>query len=249
MPTTVGIDLAAQAKKTAIAAIDWSAGSAVVTELLVGADDETVKEWMSHPDDAVGIDCPFGWPMPFVDLVRQHTAGTVQPQDTRDSRWRDRFTYRATDRHIRVLHGLNPLSVSADKIGHVAIRLAALMAEFDGARYRDRSGAGPWAEVYPPGALKKWELTSNGYKGNINREKRNALIDDLLATAPYLDPGEYEAMMRESDDAFDAVICALVARAWKLGLTDPPPTSSPERELAEQEGWIHIPTAPLGDLP
>ena len=47
-------------------------------------------------------------------------------------------------------------------------------------------------------------------------------------------------------DAFDAVVCAVVARAAALGRTSGPP-----RELADvasREGWIHLPTGPLDAL-
>ena len=51
-----------------------------------------------------------------------------------------------------------------------------------------------------------------------------------------------------SDDALDAVLCALIARAAALGLTVPPPDQ--DRERARAEGWIHLPRrGSLGELP
>jgi len=50
--------------------------------------------------------------------------------------------------------------------------------------------------------------------------------------------------MVRSDDAFDAVIAALIARAHALGGThDVPPTL---REQAAREGWIALPSVALG---
>jgi hypothetical protein len=52
------------------------------------------------------------------------------------------------------------------------------------------------------------------------------------------EPGVREACA-ESDDALDAVLCALIARAAALGLTEPPPPDG--LEPARVEGWIHLP--------
>jgi hypothetical protein len=56
-----------------------------------------------------------------------------------------------------------------------------------------------------------------------------------------------EAACRRSDDAFDAVIAALTARAAVLGRTDLPPASS--LDAARVEGWIALPTGDLEELP
>jgi hypothetical protein len=41
------------------------------------------------------------------------------------------------------------------------------------------------------------------------------------------------------DDALDALVTALIARAAKIALTVQP--SGDERERAETEGWMHVP--------
>lgn len=57
---------------------------------------------------------------------------------------------------------------------------------------------------------------------------------------------EDDAECRRSDDAFDAVICALVAGAAALDKTrGPKPEDLSE---ARREGWIHVPTASLTEL-
>lgn len=45
-------------------------------------------------------------------------------------------------------------------------------------------------------------------------------------------------MLRRSDDAFDTMVCALLARAVELGLTIHAGSGATS---AESEGWIHLP--------
>lgn len=66
------------------------------------------------------------------------------------------------------------------------------------------------------------------------------------ATAPWLDLGEYADVCRTSDDAFDAVVSAMVARAHALGQWHRPPDDS--AGLATLEGWIVVPARALGAL-
>ncbi|MFZ4078216.1 MAG: hypothetical protein ACOYKK_02115 [Microbacteriaceae bacterium] len=56
----------------------------------------------------------------------------------------------------------------------------------------------------------------------------------------------FAELMVSSADAFDAVIAALCARAAALGLVERPPDEIVER--ARVEGWIALPTGPIGDL-
>lgn len=245
MGVTVGIDLAAASAGTAIVALRWESGAAVVEDLVTGADDEVVLRWMQHPDGAIGIDCPFGWPAAFVRLVAEHTTRTFGASADRSDGWRREYVLRETDRHVHATTGLRPLSVAADYIGHVAIRLAALIAELDPSLDSSLDGSGAIAETYPAAALLTWGLPHRGYKGAGNQTARDAVIDGLLASAPWLDLGTYAEVVRGSDHALDAILCALVARARQRGLTEPPV----DVDLARREGWIHVPTSPLDDLP
>lgn len=245
MGVTVGIDLAAEPPGTAVATIRWAAGRAVLDEVVTHADDEVVLRWMQHPDGAVGIDCPFGWPAPFVAMIADHTAGRLQVPGDRPSGWRREYALRETDRHVQATIGLSPLSVSADKIGHVAIRLVALISELDRTIDSSLDGSGAIAETYPAAALRVWGLPHRRYKGDQYRRERSALVDALLVAAPWLDLGEHAGSVRDSDHVLDAVLCALVARACQRGFTDPPT----DVELARREGWIHVPSRPLADLP
>ena len=245
MGVTVGIDLAAASAGTAIVALRWESGAAVVEDLVTGADDEVVLRWMQHPDGAIGIDCPFGWPAAFVDLVADHTTRTLRAPADRSDGWRREYVLRETDRHVHATTGLRPLSVAADYIGHVAIRLAALIAELDPSVDSSLDGSGAIAETYPAAALLTWGLPHRGYKGAANQTARDAIVDDLLASAPWLELGHHVEVVRASDHALDAVLCALVARASQRGLTEP----AVDVDLARRKGWIHVPTGPLSALP
>ncbi|MEO9329520.1 DUF429 domain-containing protein [Gordonia aurantiaca] len=239
---TVGVDLSASPDKTAVAVLDWSDDRAELVQLVVGADDATIRRLVVGAT-RIGIDSPFGWPDDFVDFVVAHQRGGLPAGRGLDEISRRRpLALRRTDLWIAE-HGFGrPLSVSADQIAHVAFRCAGLLADLG---VDDRVDG--WAvEAYPAGALKRWGLTSRGYKRSANRAVLAGLVDALGSAAPWLVLGEREELVRSDDDAFDAVITALIARAAELGQTMLP--SSPERETALREGWIHVPGCELGLL-
>ncbi|MEU4410606.1 DUF429 domain-containing protein [Streptosporangium sp. NPDC023963] len=243
---TVGVDLAAEAGRTAVAWLDWSANGARVRDLKIRADDDLIVEAIKSAGKT-GIDCPLGWPDKFVDFIVAHRTGHVEvPGGVAGIDWRRDLALRVTDRVTSEL-ALRPLSVSADRIGHTAMRCAALLAEL--ARQGqpvDRSGAGVVVEVYPAASLKCWGLPHNGYKRSANRGALAQLVDELQEAAPWLDLGVHEQICRMSDDAIDAVIAALIARAASQGLVTAP---APDQvHSARSEGWIALPTGPLSEL-
>jgi len=241
---TAGIDLAAEAARTAVAVVEWGAESAVVVDLLLGADDDAVLGAVAAADLA-GIDCPLGWPDAFVDLVVAHRDGTLLPPPSSARAWRRPLALRATDVDVHARTGLTPLSVSADRIAHAAMRLAAILAS---AETRDipceRDGSGRIVEVYPAAALKLWGQVFRGYKGRDGATVRSELVDSLMRAATWLDLGPFEELCRASDDALDAVLCALVARSAAVGRT----RGATDIAVARREGWIHLPTGTLADL-
>jgi hypothetical protein len=121
------------------------------------------------------------------------------------------------------------------------MRCAALLAELDiSGVLVDRSGlTGTAVEVYPAASLRRWKLSHRGYKGRGNSSKLNELVDELMRAAPWLNLGTYEATCRANDDAFDAVIAAMSARASAIGLTLRP--SAGQLFEASREGWIALP--------
>lgn len=195
--------------------------------------------------DKAGIDCPFGWPERFVSFVTAHRDGPVAvPEGVRGIDWRRDLAYRTTDRVVYEKTGRWPLSVSADRIGHTAMRCAHLLARLGVA---DRAGAGRVAEVYPAASLRRWGLLSGGRTSYKRGDGLGPLVDGLKAAAPWLDLGAHEDTCRTSHDVFDAVVAALTARAAWKGTVLPP---APEQAwAASREGWIALPDADgLGDL-
>jgi predicted nuclease with RNAse H fold len=246
---TVGVDLSAEERNTWSATLDWRSGGARIVALEPAVGNARIVE-ATVGADKVGIDCPFGWPVPFVDFVAEHRNGAVAARTGLPIDWRRELAYRATDRFVIEHSGLRPLSVAADRIGHAAMRCAALLAELAAAGVSvDRSGVGgAVVEVYPAAALATWGLRFRGYKGAANLAILDELVTDLQVRAPWLQWGEFEPRCREVDDAFDAVIAALNARTVVLGLTLPPPAD--QQRLAEREGWIALPhTGSLARLP
>jgi len=243
----VGVDLAAEPDRTAVAVLRWDDGKVVVEDLLVGADDEAVLAALAAADKA-GIDAPFGWPDAFAAFLAAYQAGSVPvPEGLTGQQWRRQLAWRQADETVRVATGIIPLSVAADRIGHAAMRCAGLLAKLGNAgRPVNRDGSGPVAEVYPAASLKQWGLRYRRYKRPRNLAALPELVTRLQSVAPWLETGPHDHLCRTSHDALDSVIAALTARAAILGLTLRP---SPElRAPASREGWIALLTAPLAAL-
>ncbi|EXG80290.1 DUF429 domain-containing protein [Cryptosporangium arvum] len=239
---TLGVDLAAEAATTALATIDWAPSGARVHHVQVSITDDVLVDAVRGAT-RTGIDCPLGWPTEFVRFLVAWSAGTFEPPVRTDKAWRRRLAYRRTDEVVRERLGLVPLSVAADRIAHPALRCAGILARLaaDGVRV-DRVVV----EAYPAGSLKCWGLPHRRYKGTANAPARHALVDELLARAPWLDLGPHEPLCRASDHALDAVLAGLTARAAALGLTHPPLPE--DAAAAAKEGWIALPTGPLDEL-
>jgi predicted nuclease with RNAse H fold len=247
---TIGIDLAAQDKKTAICTIGWRSRVARVEPPVSAGDSELVEAVAGG--NWVGIDAPFGWPAQFVKAVRGHAEREPWPDADPDA-----LRYRLTDRVVRRELSISPLSVSADRIGVTAWRCARLLTlARAGKKPADRSGRHRIVEVYPGAALTRWGLDRRGYKtsgGAQRKEGQQAKREDLLRSleehAQWL---QWEEDARErcivSDDFLDAFLCAVIARAAALGLTVWP-QGKKEWRAARAEGWIHLPEADsLGGL-
>jgi hypothetical protein len=121
------------------------------------------------------------------------------------------------------------------------MRAAALFSRLEGGGEKiDRCGSGNLAEVYPAAALKIWGFPSSGYKGSKGSEARRRLLKEIEAnTHGWLDVGDVRFTLERNDDALDALIAALVARAAALSLCETIPAVSLSR--AQREGWIAIP--------
>ncbi len=246
---TAGVDLSASKQRTAAAAIEWGRDCATVVETKLGLDDDELVERLGDAE-WVGIDAPFGWPEAMVEAIHAYaTSGRWSGID------KTAFRFRRTDRFVNetVLEEtgkkLWPLSVSADRLALTAWRTAQLRERaFEGSGVRfDRAGADRTVEVYPAAALLLWGIERRGYKTSRDPERRGEegsaraeLLAAIEAKASWLRwaEGAREACV-EGDDALDAVLAALIARAAALGLTVLPQNG--DLELARSEGWIHLP--------
>ncbi|HVS69052.1 MAG TPA: DUF429 domain-containing protein [Mycobacteriales bacterium] len=244
---TVGVDLAADPKRTAVAMVEWTGRDARLLELRKDADDEAILELASQAE-RTGIDCPLGWPDGFVEFVNAHHTGRV-PTTSVGPEVRIPLRYRATDVYL-VEQGLGrPLSVSSDLIGVCAMRAAGLLAAMTKRGIEvDRAGVrGGVVETYPAAAVRHWGLASGGYKGATKTATLGEMVDRLKRGLPQLKLGKHEETCRSSHDAFDAAICALVARAtMQYRCTAQIPRGLVQR--ARREGWIAVPTCRLEDL-
>jgi predicted nuclease with RNAse H fold len=235
---TAGVDLSSQAPKTAACVISWDDREATVASLCVGVDDDTITGLVARADK-LGIDVPLGWPIAFAEAITEHSRGGSWPgsylhADTTAVR------YRATDLWVwKNLPMRPPLSVSTDRIALPAMRAAALLSRLP--EHVARDGSGVVVEVYPAAALTRWELASQGYKGKDKRLARQDLVIGLLAkTSRWLRISDAGAdLCISSDDAFDALIACLVARAAAIGMVEEIPDA--DRAAAEREGWIAVP--------
>jgi predicted nuclease with RNAse H fold len=235
---TIGVDLAAEPKGTAVAGIEWADGRAKLVNLMLGATDGYIVE-ASSSAGKIGIDCALGWPDRFVDFVVNHRAFNHEVnREFGAMDWRKDLSYRETDRRVRELTGRWPLSVATDRLGVTALRCAGLMERLGAAGVDvDRAGFGGVVEVYPAGSLKIWGFDTAGYRATAGA--RSTLLDAISSKAPWIDFSEFREMMVDSCDAFDAVIASLAARAAAIGSATLP--SDDDLAIARVEGWIALP--------
>lgn len=246
---TVGVDLSSSPKRTAVVAVEWAKGRATVGEPVLGLDDDALVGRLANAG-WVGIDAPFGWPAEMAASVYGYVTGDGWSGGDKDS-----FRYRRTDCFVRQRvfdetgRRLSPLSVSSDRIALTARRTAVLREcayERSGVRF-DRAGGDQVVEVYPAAALLVWGLDRGGYKATRRLDRRDAerfaretllaAIEDRAGWLSWL-PGARDVCV-DNDDALDAVLAALVARAAAMGLTAAPDVD--DIGLAHSEGWIHLP--------
>jgi hypothetical protein len=266
----LGIDLAAQPKKTAVCKVHWpdDGAPASVETPTTGWTDHRLLELMTDAE-AIAIDAPFGWPQ-FVNrhLGEYARTGTwpLRPDGEDAEDWIRRLRFRETDRAVRRLllartppAKLWPLSVSSSLIAVCAWRCAALLhqhAQISGNTF-DRTGTRSGIyEAYPAAALAAWGLPFKGYKpGTAGSTKstsaeriRSEIADGVQAkSGGWLRIDAHDGLREQlvsstgADDKLDALISALVARAAHAGKTVPPEPGSEEHRLALEEGWIQVP--------
>jgi predicted nuclease with RNAse H fold len=245
----LGIDLAAEAKATGAVLIARGPSAWRASEVPGRLDDDALVD-VVRTVDVVGVDSPLGWPAAFVDAVEAHGSFRLWPGGVD----RSTLTHRDTDRAIR-LHGIRAaLSVSADKLGSVAMRCALLQrrwAEEVWGTPAARDGSERLVETYPAAALASWRIECLGYKdrrdptaASVMRRRIVAELDRALAS--WLDVQPVREACVQSDHVLDALLSALVAIAAKTSSTHPP--ADHQRNAALREGWIHVPSRSLSAL-
>ncbi|HEY7049115.1 MAG TPA: DUF429 domain-containing protein [Jatrophihabitantaceae bacterium] len=245
MVITLGIDLAAQPDRTAACSVTWDEDGAAAEVLSGPHDDERLVELMSRPWAKIGIDAPLGWPEPFVEAMTAHRKLKPWPGRGLDGNdHRKQLKYRLTDLVIAERDGRAPLSVSTDLIGVVGLRAAVLLDRYARATKRKpvrRDGLGPVAEVYPAAAVRRWLPEANGsYKRRGYHEPLRAMMASVSDALPITFVGDSYEQCTTSHDAFDALMCAFVARAVAQRQTRRA-RSGAEIRRAATEGWIHVP--------
>lgn len=229
---TIGVDLAAQAKGTYACRIAWARVPRV--ELLAGDLDDARLAAVLREDAAIaGLDVPFGWPDAFVALLAGRREFGSWEMNSRDLR------LRATDRFVHAQTQLPPMSVSSDRIAAPAMRWRILRANagLTSAHFR---------EVYPAAALKHWTLPHRGYKLAEQRAVRVAILEAIVERLGLSLTDAQASLARETADALDAIVAALVARAVAIAKCVPLPDE--HRAIAVREGWIELPDCDLAAL-
>ena len=190
---------------------------------------------------------PLGWPTAFSHSVTAHNALLPWSWSSK----RETLTHRDTDRAVRALGVGTPLSVSADKLGSVAMRCALLQQRWGEEVWTHpapRDGSGPLLETYPAAAFKAWRIPCDGYKKRTDPAGSESVREQVVnaiesAVGDWLDLELVRTRCIASDHVLDALVCALVAIAAKVGATHLP--SNDQCQAALIEGWIHVPSKPL----
>ncbi|MEW2093273.1 DUF429 domain-containing protein [Streptomyces sp. NPDC006682] len=250
---TVGVDLAGRTGTTGVCRVTW--GRRPTAELLPAKHDDDLLAAMRSAD-MTGLDSPLGWPVAFTALLTAHRTGVELPALANHAACADgrpglgnTFTHRLTDDVAWKRTGAGkqrPLSVSADKLGIVAIRAVGLLARLaEGGPAIPRDGSGPVVEVYPAFALIQWGLAPEGtYKGKDATAARSRILAGLEAGLDLDLSDRVRVRCVASDHDLDALISAVVARAAACGMTHSP-TTEEEHAMAAVEGWMHLPRRDL----
>lgn len=249
--STLGIDLASAADKTAFALVEWTPKIAFpthpsdyhgqLTQLNLQGSDSDLLQFRPHSRCLIGLDAPLGWPTPFIEYISTPLSELSRHSDK--APWtpsiRDQMRYRQTDRYTRSVLGRWPLSVSTDYLSLVGLRARGLLRAWE---ISNITGQEYLFEVYPAVALKRWGLTHRGYKGKgIEKEQlRRSMLTTLSASFELTLSSYFQDQLIQSDHGFDALICCLITWYAHFSLCDLPSTEK-EIEASQHEGWIYIP--------
>lgn len=252
MTITWGVDLSTHPTKTGVVALDWVSGQRAELRIQVIKHNNELLELMVHNwahDVWWAVDVPFGWPDELGTWLINHAqmpsplpppiaaiAGKVSPP----TRWSS-VAARKTDYWVRQQLSLSSgFNVSFDKLGATAASWAVVEHDLWTRGLRvDRSGVEPpVVETWPSAAWRRFSptpenpaaLDGRDFEARLNEVIEFSSSETWQAVTPSARP-----------HVQDAVVCALVARARALNLTELP--SDLQHQSALTEGWIHIPRA------
>ena len=101
-------------------------------------------------------------------------------------------------------------------------------------------------EVSPAGALRHWGIDVGDYKARGARETRERIVRNILESLRFASDPQLVVSLALTDHGTDALVAALVGRAFARGTSFRP--AEDEAALAQIEGWIHMPMGALGEL-
>jgi len=251
---TLGVDLATTDGSTGICEVDWRARTGIVE---VGRfTDDLIARRIKDVRDAGGwaaIDAPFGFPAAFALAVEQwRSTGFVSPATDHAIRRRLTDEYVAARQSVVKAEHLSggwnpwPLSSVVDLITPTVIRCARILTIVNARTPTDRVGlTSRIVEAYPVAALRCWQVPTYKYK-TVAADCR-LIFEDLVGRTGVREPTQRGPLRNGcDDDAVDAFVCALVARAVasSAGATGPIAAGgvyAAQLSTIREEGWIHLP--------
>src|SRR4051794_23566177 len=233
----LGIDLSSQNAGTAACLLRFDDGRGSMESLDSAASDETLKSRVAE-SDITGLDCPFGWPTALAGAL----SGWAQ-----EGRWEYRtqaaattaLELRLTDHTVWKATKKRPLSASASGLGYTAWRACTLLSDLAADAPVDRV-YGRVREVYPGAALLRWKLIDPDEPLSYKKSERvrQALLEQICERAAWLDLTDADRVaLCKTDHRFDALVCALIARAVERLQCEP----APDDPRIACEGWIWLP--------
>jgi len=215
--TSIGVDLSTSKQKRGVVSIDWSDTGVRAT---IHRNERALDSIAALAQaGTIAIDAPFGWPEAFVDFVADPEAFYDRKEGADYSDFSPELRLRVTDHWVKDQTGLNPMSVSMDKIGATAVVCGQLRQKI-----RSLGGAHDVIEAYPSATARLLEITPR------TDDTWQQICDFLNLTKPPK-PNSHEV---------DAALAAITARCHDLGRTLPC-----EQTIPHGEGQIVLPERDL----
>lgn len=239
----IGIDCAVDARKCGFAKGKLTNNKIYLESVDTKLQEEDLIDRICHAVQSdtktlIAIDAPLGWPINLGNSLQGHKAGDVIFTEA------NILFRRETDRFVKQHINKQPLDVGADRIARTAwaaLRLLDKVRKQSELRIPVTWTPGnveepSCIEVYPAATLEARKLSSVGYKGKSknNVENRLQLLESLLDYVQI--NGDQRNIMKNSDDAFDSLLCLVAAQDFTKCTVFQPPDLS----IAKREGWIWV---------